>query len=61
MAECAVYEFTVKVTAVGRTEREAFEEALRKLKDDPEEAIEDEVLYDRFEYFYLGEASETEV
>ena len=54
--ECAVYECTVRVTAVGRTEDEAFEEVLRKLKENPEEAIEEDVVFDKFDFFYLGEA-----
>tara|TARA_R100000664_G_scaffold33049_1_gene49185 strand:+ start:1460 stop:1657 length:198 start_codon:yes stop_codon:yes gene_type:complete len=52
-AHMTAYRFAFNATAVGRTPDEAFEELLRALKEDPREAIHEEVSYAPYDYFYI--------
>ena len=52
------YEFAFRATSIGRTPDEAFERLLEALKEDPREAINEEVSYAPYDYFYM-EGAET--
>jgi len=47
------YRFAFNATAVGRSPDDAFEELLKALKEDPREAIHEEVSYAPYDYFYV--------